>query len=59
MKEMDLTDLGFKNKCYEFKNEDRDEIIRFHLVRSDLIHDFSLMTDKYVKSQFQVVFFYF
>jgi hypothetical protein len=57
MKELHLKYLGKKDKCFVFLLEDTDETIRFHHVRSELIHDFELLTDKFAKRLFKVKFF--
>ncbi|MFT6923375.1 MAG: hypothetical protein ACJA1C_002388 [Crocinitomicaceae bacterium] len=57
MKELHLKYLGKKDKCFVFLLEDTDEIIRFHHVRSELIHDFELLTEKFTNRLFKVNFF--
>tara|TARA_B110000908_G_C10229635_1_gene439858 strand:- start:1532 stop:1759 length:228 start_codon:yes stop_codon:yes gene_type:complete len=57
MKELYLKYLGKKDKCFEFLLEDTEEIIRFHHVRAELIHDYDLLTDKCENRSFRVMFF--
>jgi len=48
---------GKKDQFFLFERPEDEEIIRFHHVRSDLIHNYELFTEKFVNKLFRVNFF--
>ena len=57
MKELNMKYLGKKDKFFLFSKPDDDEVIRFHHVRSDLIYEYQLFTEKFINRFFKVKFF--
>ena len=49
--------LGKKDAFFLFERHGDSEIIRFHHVRSDLIYNYELFTEKFVNHLFKVHFF--
>lgn len=49
--------LGRKDDFFLFERGDDAEIIRFHHVRSDLIYNYDLLSEKFVNTFFKVHFF--
>jgi len=56
MKELVLKYVGKSDAHFVFTN-DIDEVMRFHHVRSDLIYEYQLPTDKFKNQRFKVKFF--
>ena len=48
---------GKQGAFFLFERHADDEIIRFHHVRSDLIYNYELFTEKFVNKLFKVHFF--
>ena len=57
MKELVMKYLGKSDAHFIFSREEDDEVIRFHHVRSDLIYEYQLLTDKFKNQRFRVKFF--
>ncbi|MCR9172065.1 MAG: hypothetical protein NXI10_06210 [bacterium] len=49
--------LGKKDAFFLFERHGDSEIIRFHHIRSDLIHHYDLFSEKFINRLFLVKFF--